>query len=703
MSQIKRRHFLQAAGSTLAAIGLSQLDFLRQANQYGRVLASGTPRKLALLVGINSYKGAARDLQGCVTDVELQRELLIHRFGFNPRDIVAVWENAETPDLQPTRANILRTFQEHLIAQAKPGDVVVFHFSGHGSLVNDPSPLDSKECRANKNCHLNGTMVPNDPIERRDESTLIVPDIMGRSLFLLVQALETENVTVVLDSCHSGAATRGNTVVRSAQRTSRNKSAIPQAAEIELQKALISKLGLETTFEQRRQLGIAKGIALGSARRNQEALDCAFDGFSAGAFTYLLTRYLWQLPGTEAASKTYINLARSTRSLGERQRHNQEPIIEYQPNRNYEEQPVYFATPVNPAAEAVITNIQNGQIEFWLGGVSAQNITSTNTVFTVLNPSGQMLVTPNGKPVEVQQQERLGLVGRGNAIAGDVGQLREGMLLRERIVGIPTNPMLTIRLDNSLGDGLDQARSTLQGALIAGNINRIQTAPVGKAPLDCILGRMTEAYQQQLTEAEETDLPPLNTIGLFTTSLSPLRFSFGRINESATAAANRLKPQFRLLLVGKVLESIASTTSELQVVGEIFSASGVGSPVPLASRGAENQRSILQSIVLGAEPFASGDAIQIKVENQEDRKLYLSCLAIDAFNNLIVLYPADFESPEDASQIDAGGSLIVPRPQDELKFALSGSGQIQLLTLVSTQPLRNVLRGLKTIARRRGL
>lgn len=84
MNSIKRRHFLQFAGSTLAAIGLSQLDFRQQAEQYGRVLAQGTPRKLALLVGINSYLSPVPSLQGCKNDVLLQRELLVHRFGFNP-------------------------------------------------------------------------------------------------------------------------------------------------------------------------------------------------------------------------------------------------------------------------------------------------------------------------------------------------------------------------------------------------------------------------------------------------------------------------------------------------------------------------------------------------------------------------------------------------------------------------------------------
>ena len=40
-------------------------------------------------------------------------------------------------DKQATRQGILTTFEEHLIKQAKPGDVVVFHFSGHGSQVED--------------------------------------------------------------------------------------------------------------------------------------------------------------------------------------------------------------------------------------------------------------------------------------------------------------------------------------------------------------------------------------------------------------------------------------------------------------------------------------------------------------------------------------------------------------------------------------
>ncbi|TVQ23289.1 MAG: DUF4384 domain-containing protein [Leptolyngbya sp. DLM2.Bin15] len=703
MTRIKRRHFLQAAGSTLAAMGLSQLDFLTQANQYGRVLAQGTPRKLALLVGINNYT-TANPLQGCLTDVELQRELLIHRFGFNPSDIVSVWDNASTNDLKPSRENILRVFQEHLIDQAKDGDVVVFHFSGHGSRVADFSSLDTDECRQNDDCHLNGTLVPNDPVtQSSDGETSVVADIMGRSLFLLTHAIQTNNVTMVLDSCYSGAGTRGNTIVRAIPRLT-HRSAEISAAELELQQQFLSRarISLED-FEDLRQRGIANGMAIGSARREQLALDYSFDGFHAGAFTYLLTRYLWQLSRSETAETTFVNLARSTRALANR--HPQEPIIEFKPGSANQAQPLYFMNPSSPTAEAVITDITGSQIAFWLGGVSVQNITALNTVFTVLGADGQVVTRADGTPIEIQQNGRSGLEGISTVVeAGDRSRLEEGQLLRERVVGIPANPVLRIGLDDSLGADMESARTALETALMAGNVNRIEVLPVdptGSTALDYILGRMTDAYAEQLRDAGETNLPPLGSVGLFTPSLSPLTHLFGRVNEPGAAAVNRLRSQFRLLLVSQVLDGIASTHSDLKISGEVFAASGVGTPVPISTRsglGNTNPR-----VTTTPVPFRAGENISIRLDNQEERDMYLSCLAIDSVGNLITLYPADWEAPEEAARIDRNNSLTVPRPQDDVQFAVSGSGHIQLLTLVSTSPLRNVLRGLEAMARSRGV
>jgi len=84
-------------------------------------------------VGINAYSGG-NALNGCVTDVRSMALLLEHRYGFDPKDIKVL------TDAQATRQGILSAFETHLIAQARPGDVVVFHFSGHGSRVFDADP-----------------------------------------------------------------------------------------------------------------------------------------------------------------------------------------------------------------------------------------------------------------------------------------------------------------------------------------------------------------------------------------------------------------------------------------------------------------------------------------------------------------------------------------------------------------------------------
>ena len=275
MSKIKRRHFLQLTGSTLATLGWSHGKFRNASNSYGKVLAQNTPRKLALLVGINEYDRDSSGwipLKGCVTDINLQKELLINCFGFQAGDILTLSDGAAT------RQNILTAFEEHLIAQAKPGDVVVFHYSGHGSRVEDKDSEDG----------FNGTIVPVDSINNgKDE----VKDIMGRTLFLLTSALKTENVTMVLDCCYSGGTTRGNFRVRS--RSGENLAVI--AAEKEYQQQWLAKLNLSPQeFKQRRQQGIAKGVAITSAQKNQLAVDVSFDGFAAGVFTYAMTQYLWQ-------------------------------------------------------------------------------------------------------------------------------------------------------------------------------------------------------------------------------------------------------------------------------------------------------------------------------------------------------------------------------------------------------------------------
>ena len=709
---MKRRHFLQATGSSLAAIGLSQTNFLRQANHYGKALAQGTPRKLALLVGVNHYPDSmVSDLYGCLNDVNMQYELLKHRFGFKEDDILRISDDS---DLLPTRANILQAFEEHLIQQAKPGDIVVFHYSGHGSLVKDDNAIVVEQCGATNVENRNGTLVPRDAElpSGTGQSEVVVPDIMGRSLFLLTERLKTDNVTLVLDSCFSGAGTRGNATVRSAtssrQSTRSGVTLVPSPEEIEQQTRWMTDLKIdETEFHRRRSLGIAKGVALGSASCNQEAFELPFDNAEkSGIFTYLLTSYLWQVPGAEAASTTQVNLVRSTRiTVATQNRFDQVPIFEAAPGSNSLGQPLYFTSSMAPFADAVVRTVTGPQIEFWLGGLSPQTLKTARigTVYSLIDPATG---TSQG---DVELESRNGLLAIGKLAEGQTASVRPGLLLREKVAALAV-PSLRIGVDPSLASEQAAAEAALSAALgtttlTSGEVtNRITVLPVNQqADVEFVLARTSETMQADLRTTGTTSLPPIGSVGLYAADLSVLvPNTAGPVNESAPAAVNRLRPRFRALLVARALQQLAGTPTSLRVGGEIYSTSGQGPTVPIAGQAAQGDLSRLRPEVTAAI-YQSGDVIQLRVKNEEVDAVYLSCLVIDSQGNTTVLYPSgEWNAPDEAARIDAAETVVVPRPEDGFQFRLRDSGFVEVLTIVSQQPLRGLLRNLQTIARGRG-
>lgn len=475
MSRLKRRQFLQFAASALTTLGLSQLDIQRQGLRYAKALAQNTPRKLALLVGINAYPDG-NSLRGCINDVYLQQELLIHRFGFNRSDIRLVTDDS---DIKPTRAGILQTFDEHLIEQAKPGDIVVFHFSGHGSQVFDPDSGFRDQ--------LNSTFVPSDRVVSPVGDRVTVSDIMGETLFVLMSALKTENVAVVLDSCHSGGGKRGNLTVRAIDG---GMQIDPSMMEREYQEQWRSRLGRSREQVRRdRQTGIAKGVVIASAARNQLAADTPFDGFHAGAFTYSLTQYLWQATGDESVSSVVANVARSTTQVSSTR---QIPEFEFKQDSGNEQKPAYFLKKPVPPAEAVVTKIEGKSVEFWLGGIEPQSFAAFNkdAVFLLLDKQGQNLGL-----VRLESRDRKnGLIGRGTVLeAKQPNALKPGLLLQERARAIPGDLTLRIGLDESLGEA--GSRASIQ---VMPRIPRLEPKALGDTEVHYILGRMTEARYREL-------------------------------------------------------------------------------------------------------------------------------------------------------------------------------------------------------------
>ncbi|MEM9818028.1 MAG: caspase family protein [Cyanobacteria bacterium P01_D01_bin.6] len=666
-----RRHFLQAGGATLAALGWSQRDIMRRSDRYGRAWAQSTPRKLALLVGINEYPRDSlfAPLNGCVSDVELQYYLLVHRFGFNPNDIVRL------TDQQATREGILTAFEEHLIKQAKPGDVVVFHFSGHGSRVLDPD-RDFED-------GLNSTLVPFDsPLpEGFPQAGGPVNDITGHTMFLLGSAIAAENYTVVLDSCHSGGAKRGNLTIRARP----GGSALTMSdTELAYQERWLSDLDMSPeAFIQQRRAGIARGVAIASTRREQYAADAPFNDFYAGAFTFVLTQYLWQQTGSSPLTGAIANVARTTTELSFS---NQEPEFETKPGSNFDSEPLYFTPKVANPAEAVVTNIAGGEVEMWLGGVEPNSLEAfdAGAVLSGVDARGQ----DRGL---IELTTRSGLIGRGRLLDGD--NLPSGALLQEQARGIPANVTLRIGLDSSLGADAASARTALA------TIPNVEALNLGGNEVHYIFGRMTAAYRQEL--AEQPNPPIEGSLGLFSQGLDLVPDSYGNPGESIAAAIERLRPKLRSLLAARTVKlTLNPGSSRLnlnvtmsdengnQTFGQAVTLRGSQTPPP-------PRPGVLQVPV--------GTGLRFAIENLENRDLYLSVLVVDAAGIMAVIFPNNWTASVEATLLPAGETLMLPDSGSFRLVTQPPSGTTEVLVVASTSPLDNALRGLQQIADDAGL
>ena len=169
-------------------------------------LRTAPPAKRALLVGISEYErgNPTTDWWNLNTerDVEAMRRVLVDKFQFKQDEIKILKTKAET-----THNSIVGTFRSFLIEPTKPGDVIYFHYSGHGGQVPDTdtpdNPIVGDELDGLDEC-----LIPSDYVSRKDGSKNIRDDEIGILLNELKQK-QPANVTLSFDSCFSGTITRG--------------------------------------------------------------------------------------------------------------------------------------------------------------------------------------------------------------------------------------------------------------------------------------------------------------------------------------------------------------------------------------------------------------------------------------------------------------------------------------------------------------
>ena len=240
------------------------------------------PRSLyALLVGINKYPNPRNRLKGCIQDIEnwqrcLAKQAEANNYSFHPLVL---------QDEAATRQALIDAFTRHL-CQAQAGDVAVFCFAGHGSFIAGQRVFNQTPDE------INQTLVCWDSRLAGNR------DLVDKELSNLVAKVAEKNpqITLILDCCHSGSASRDPEVVErqlepqgldiSLEDFYSFESAEQGAIEVSRAAAGDSRFGSRFVFRQGRH------ILMAACHETETAKEIGMPGGPRGVFSVSLQALL---------------------------------------------------------------------------------------------------------------------------------------------------------------------------------------------------------------------------------------------------------------------------------------------------------------------------------------------------------------------------------------------------------------------------
>lgn len=250
--------------------------------------------KKALCIGINDYPGTGSDLSGCVNDAKDWQAALQQR-GFSVDMLL---------DQQATKQTMSDQIRI-LVKEARPQDVVVITYSGHGSWIPD---LDSDEPDARDEVLCPYDIGQNRPLTDDEIYSIFAERDRG------------VRIVLVSDSCHSG------TVIRMAPSPAgltgpRVRFLPPQsflppdALQVAAARATRGSLSVKRPFG---------GVLLSGCQDTEYSYDASFNNRPNGAFTYFALKTLQSL----SPDATYREWHRAIRELLPSNMHPQTPNLQ---------------------------------------------------------------------------------------------------------------------------------------------------------------------------------------------------------------------------------------------------------------------------------------------------------------------------------------------------------------------------------------
>ena len=272
-------------------------------------LGYGQSNKRALIVTIGDYPNNSKLNQNWPdlasnNDKQLVYQQLVSQ-GFPKNQILTI------SDQQATAAGI-KAGLNRLIESSKRGDLVYFHYSGHGQQVSD----------------VDGSLIANDLLELDelddfDEALAaynapfksyegyklqehVMDDELNYYFGKLKQKLgSTGQVIVVLDACHSGSGTRGGEVERT--RGTGEPCVIKVGGSFQKKNSKVNNAGLEMDFTFQESNDLANFVVFSGCKSNEINREY-YDPRSKkwyGSLSYSLVKYWDELSTTSTYKDWY--------------------------------------------------------------------------------------------------------------------------------------------------------------------------------------------------------------------------------------------------------------------------------------------------------------------------------------------------------------------------------------------------------------
>ncbi|KAI0027633.1 hypothetical protein K488DRAFT_34495, partial [Vararia minispora EC-137] len=156
----------------------------------------------ALLIGINDYPHiVGGNLHGSVADVLRVQEFLVNKLHVPKARVRTLLNEYATQDGIMSRIKGLADLDT-----INMGDPILIFYAGHGGTL--PKPPESSWAVNNSTIEC---LVAHDARYNDTEETWVegvVPDLVFASLLHRLAEVKGDNITVILDCCHSGSGAR---------------------------------------------------------------------------------------------------------------------------------------------------------------------------------------------------------------------------------------------------------------------------------------------------------------------------------------------------------------------------------------------------------------------------------------------------------------------------------------------------------------